>query len=70
MNGSLDNNKKFRVLEMYTKLLKGQDISKAEEARSYGMNERSIQRDIESIRHYLESDVSSSSYGVALFIIV
>lgn len=43
-----------RVLELYLKLEKGCVLNKAEEARRYGVNERSIQRDIENIRDFLE----------------
>lgn len=45
-----------RVLGIYTKLMNGYLVSKAEEAVNYGVNERSIQRDIDDIRNYLESD--------------
>ena len=45
-----------RVLGIYTKLMKGYLVSKAEEAVNYGVNERSIQRDIDDICNYLEAD--------------
>ena len=45
-----------RVLGIYTKLMNGYLVSKAEEAVNYGDNERSIQRDIDDIRNYLEAD--------------
>ena len=45
-----------RVLSIYTKLLSGFIVNKAEEATSYGVNERSIQRDIDDIRIFLESE--------------
>ncbi|RRD95852.1 WYL domain-containing transcriptional regulator [Clostridiales bacterium COT073_COT-073] len=48
-NGKID-----RVLELYTKLISGNIINKANEAQNYGVNERSIQRDIEDIRNFLE----------------
>ncbi|MBQ7562363.1 MAG: WYL domain-containing protein [Lachnospiraceae bacterium] len=44
-----------RVLGIYSKLMSGAVINKAEEALTYGVNERSIQRDIDDIRDYLES---------------
>ena len=44
-----------RVLDLYTKLLSGAMINKEEEAKAYGVNERSIQRDIDDIRSYLET---------------
>ena len=47
------NEKTSRVLGIYTRLLDGHVVTKAEEAERYGVNERSIQRDIESLRAYL-----------------
>lgn len=44
-----------RVLGIYTKLLNGTVINKAEEAQCYGVNERSIQRDIDDIRDFLDT---------------
>ena len=44
----------YRVLGIYTKLMNGAVVNKAEEAINYGVNERSIQRDIEDIRDYLD----------------
>lgn len=43
-----------RVLGLYTKLINGAVISKATEATNYNVNERSIQRDIDDIRNYLD----------------
>ena len=47
----MDNNKMQRVLGIYTKLMGGYLVNKAEEALNYQVNERSIQRDIDDIRH-------------------
>ena len=44
-----------RVLAIYTKLMGGESISKSKEADIYGVNERTIQRDIDDIRDFLES---------------
>lgn len=52
-----------RVLGIYTKLLDGKLVKKGEEALTYGVNERSIQRDIDDIRNYLETDVEHSGYS-------
>lgn len=52
-----------RVLEIYARLLNGQYINKAEEANRYGVNERSIQRDIDDIRTFL-SDFSMQTGDV------
>lgn len=51
-----------RVLGMYSKLMNGYIVNKAEEAQIYGVNERSIQRDIEDIRGYL--DTASTEDGI------
>lgn len=45
-----------RVLQIYAKLSDGYVINKAEEAQRYGVNERSIQRDIDDIRNFLDND--------------
>lgn len=45
-----------RVLQIYAKLSDGYVINKAEEAARYGVNERSIQRDIDHIRNFLDED--------------
>ena len=45
-----------RVLSIYTKLLYGGVINKAEEANNFGVNERSIQRDIDDIRNFYTND--------------
>ncbi|MCM1186548.1 MAG: WYL domain-containing protein [Lachnoclostridium sp.] len=57
-----ESNKITRVLGIYTKLLNGGIINKAEEAQNYGVNERSIQRDIDDIRDFL--DVDSERTGI------
>lgn len=49
-----------RVLSIYTKLLNGSIVNKAEEANNFSVNERSIQRDIDDIRNYLELSVADS----------
>ena len=41
-----------RILEIYSRLLSGELIRKAELAEEYGVNPRSIQRDIDSIRDF------------------
>lgn len=51
-----------RILDLYTKLMNGYLINKSEEARNYGVNERSIQRDIDDIRSYLENDAMKTGF--------
>ncbi|MCR5686264.1 MAG: WYL domain-containing protein, partial [Lachnospiraceae bacterium] len=54
-NGESDNIEKTnRVLGIYTRLINGGLINKAEEAVRYHVAERSIQRDIDNIRNYLD----------------
>ena len=43
-----------RVLALYTKLMNGAIINKSEEAQNYGVAERSIQRDIDDVRNFLD----------------
>ena len=49
-----------RILGIYTKLINGAVVSKAEEAVNYAVNERSIQRDIDDIRDYMERQGAES----------
>lgn len=58
----MDNGKVDRILGLYTKLIGGYSVSKANEAEYYGVNERTIQRDIDDIRYFLEKD--SDNTGV------
>ena len=52
---NVKSDKIARILGIYTKLMNGGIVNKAEEARQYGVNERSIQRDIDDIREYFET---------------
>lgn len=58
----LKNDKIERVLGIYTKLMNGCLVNKAEEALNYGVNERSIQRDIDDIRNFLELDSENTGF--------
>lgn len=51
-----------RVLGIYTKLMAGDLIHKAQEASDYNVNERSIERDIEDIRKFLENNSAGVGY--------
>lgn len=53
MMAAQKNDKIERILRIYTKLLNGNLVNKAEEAIKYGVNERSIQRDMDDIRNFL-----------------
>lgn len=50
--------KSNRILGIYTSLLDGHVIRKPEMAMKYSVNEKSIQRDIEEIRNFLENDMT------------
>ena len=51
--GSEQRDKSSRVLELYQTLLTGKTINKSDAAQVYGVNPRSIQRDIDAIRNFL-----------------
>ncbi len=51
-----------RVLGMYTKLLKGMTLNKAAEAVDYGVNERTIQRDISDLRSFCGDSSGENEY--------
>lgn len=52
----LSKDKVGRILAIYSKLMNGYLINKADEAANYNVNERSIQRDIDDIRNFLEQE--------------
>lgn len=60
INEELKQDKIERVLGIYTKLMNGYLINKAEEALHYNVNERSIQRDIDDIRNFLEQEAGNT----------
>ena len=45
-----------RILSLYSRLQKGDVIRKREEAQRFGVTEKSIQRDIDTLRAFLESE--------------
>lgn len=50
MNAADSSCKYYRILEMYLRLLDGEKITKKEEAERYGVDVRSIQRDLDALR--------------------
>ncbi|MBR2743648.1 MAG: WYL domain-containing protein [Clostridia bacterium] len=48
-----------RIINMYNRVVEGELIVKADEAARFGVNERSIQRDIEDIRSFFANDPDS-----------
>lgn len=53
--------KSSRLLVLYTKLLQGEEIIKSEEARKFGVDEKSLQRDIADLRAFLANQVAEGS---------
>lgn len=55
------HSKNSRTLSIYIRLCAGKLINKAEEANHFGVDERSIQRDIDDIRAFLEDQKTERS---------
>lgn len=51
------HSKNYRVLDLYERLSAGKVIHKAEEARRFGIDQRSVQRDIDDIRAFLDEQI-------------
>lgn len=64
---SATGNKIERVLSIYTRLSNGALINKAAEATRFDVNERSIQRDIEDIRSFLEISLDNGGYNQLVY---
>lgn len=64
-----ENHQKMeRVLGLYTKLLAGNLINKEVEAQHYGVNVRSIQRDIDDIRCFMEmSEINTGQVNTVIY---
>lgn len=61
MDNEFEKNAKMdRILSMYTTLMNGGFLNKAQEAAKYGVSVRSIQRDIEEIRNFLSQNVKDT----------
>lgn len=58
--GDSGSDKTKRVLDIYTRLSNGYVVNKKEEAQRYGVDERTIQRDIDTIRDFLDMDVENA----------
>lgn len=57
-----DTNKMGRILYIYSKIMDGAVVRKAELAKHFGVNERSIQRDIDDIRTYMQNNMIQDGY--------
>ncbi len=51
-----------RILTIYTKLINGEIVNKAEESERFCVDKRTIQRDIDDIRNYFETNAESVGY--------
>lgn len=51
----METDKNSRLLYLYDALLHGSGIRKKDAAEHFGVNERSIQRDIDCLRNFLRS---------------
>ena len=61
------SNKNTRTLDMYIRLREGKIINKTEEANRFGVDERSIQRDIDDIRAFFDNrSAFDSSDGISI----
>ena len=49
-----------RIINLYNRLNDGEILIKADEASRFGVNERSIQRDLDDIRAYFANDMESN----------
>ena len=49
-----------RIINLYNRLNEGEVLIKADEASRFGVNERSIQRDLDDIRSYFANDIESN----------
>ena len=54
------NGKMDRILSMYTTLMNGGFLNKAQEAAEYGVSSKTIQRDIEEIRDFLSQNAEKT----------
>lgn len=57
-----NTNKMGRILYIYSKIMDGAVVRKAELAGYFGVNERSIQRDIDDIRTYMQDNMIQDGY--------
>ena len=48
------SSKNNRVLDIYTCLSEGRIVNKSQKAKKFGVDERSIQRDIDDVRSFLD----------------
>ena len=62
MEEQIRGDKIERILSLYTKLQNGNIVNKRDEAVRFGVNERSIQRDIDDIRSFFDGENTENGY--------
>lgn len=66
--GEKSADKAERVLSMYTRLKAGKVITKKQESMTYGVSERTIQRDIDDLRYFLANqNLETEEYGEIVY---
>lgn len=58
--------KNNRLLFLFARLIQGQTVKKWELAEQFGVNEKSIQRDLETVRDFLDGQAIEQGYGSQL----
>ena len=53
----VEDKKTTRILYMYDKLIKGETIKKSDIVNQFGVNEKTVRRDLEDLRLYLENKI-------------
>ena len=53
---NIQQNQTYRVLSMYDRLCKGHVLTKKTEADAFQVGEKTIQRDIDSLRAFIEKE--------------
>lgn len=66
--GGMEMHKNYRILSLYSRLIKGEVIHKSKEAENFGVNKKSIQRDIDDLRHFIEENsVEKDSFETVVY---
>ncbi len=64
----MENYKSNRVLSLYSKLLKGEAVNKAQEAKNFEVTQKSIQRDINEIRTFIQqNDIENGFFETVVY---
>lgn len=59
--------KYYRVLKIYGKLMNGEVVNKTEEAKAFGVTERTFQRDIEDLRCFFADDADGGAHSELVY---